>query len=201
MAVLMVIAAISGGGGPIVDTIHQPIARRTCTADCRHRRIIRRWRRTVRPHHGYLLLDRRLRVGPALAHRHRQRLLRRPAVHAEQLARGRRVRLPAPRHPARAEIPGGPAVAPAGLGRLAELLMSTMTGRRRGIDRERMVRDRPRERGLVDVPRRRQSLGDADLVALRAGTAPRLIEVKSTAAHLGRVRPQTPRRPEVSGRG
>jgi Holliday junction resolvase len=51
----------------------------------------------------------------------------------------------------------------------------------RGHDRERAVR-----RLLEDddwfVARAAGSLGDVDLVALRAGNTPRLIEVKSTAA-------------------
>ena len=51
----------------------------------------------------------------------------------------------------------------------------------RGHDRERAVR-----RLLEDddwfVARAAGSLGDVDLVALRAGSRPRLIEVKSTAA-------------------
>jgi Holliday junction resolvase len=52
---------------------------------------------------------------------------------------------------------------------------------RRGHNRERQVRDLL----LSDdwfVTRAAGSLGDADLVALKAGERPRLIEVKSTAA-------------------
>lgn len=56
-----------------------------------------------------------------------------------------------------------------------------MPGSRRGIQRERQVR------ALLEsedwwVCRAAGSLGDADLVALRDGSRPRLIEVKSTAA-------------------
>lgn len=51
----------------------------------------------------------------------------------------------------------------------------------RGHDRERAVRKRLEEEGWW-VTRAAGSLGDADIVALRAGQKPRLIEVKSTAA-------------------
>ena len=51
MTVLLVMLAVSGSG-PVVDTIHEPVARRSCrSATCR---TLRRWRRVIRPHHGYL---------------------------------------------------------------------------------------------------------------------------------------------------
>jgi Holliday junction resolvase len=49
----------------------------------------------------------------------------------------------------------------------------------RGIDRERAVK-RVRESEDYWVARAAGSIGDADLVALRAGELPQLIEVKST---------------------
>jgi len=51
---------------------------------------------------------------------------------------------------------------------------------RRGPQRERAVRDWLLERDWV-VVRAAGSLGEVDLVALKAGQRPRLIEVKSTA--------------------
>lgn len=56
-----------------------------------------------------------------------------------------------------------------------------MVGVSRGIDRERKVRDVLLSEDWW-VCRAAGSLGDADLVALKAGHLPRLIEVKSTAA-------------------
>lgn len=53
-----------------------------------------------------------------------------------------------------------------------------MTGR--GAQRERAVRDLLAEQGWL-VVRAAGSLGCADLLALRAGERPRLVEVKSTA--------------------
>lgn len=50
----------------------------------------------------------------------------------------------------------------------------------RGHDRERRVRDWLTERDWV-VVRAAGSLGEIDLVALKAGETPRLVEVKSTA--------------------
>jgi Holliday junction resolvase len=50
----------------------------------------------------------------------------------------------------------------------------------RGIQRERAVRDWLRDRDWIAF-RAPASLGVADVVALRAGSRPRLIEVKSTA--------------------
>lgn len=50
----------------------------------------------------------------------------------------------------------------------------------RGHDRERRVRDWLLERDWV-VVRAAGSLGEIDLVALKAGETPRLVEVKSTA--------------------
>lgn len=50
----------------------------------------------------------------------------------------------------------------------------------RGIARERKVRDWLQERDWW-VCRAAGSLGDADLVALKAGNRPRMIEVKSSA--------------------
>jgi Holliday junction resolvase len=55
-----------------------------------------------------------------------------------------------------------------------------MKGSRRGISRERQVRLHL-ESSDWWVARAAGSLGDADLVALKAGYQPRLIEVKSTA--------------------
>ena len=51
----------------------------------------------------------------------------------------------------------------------------------RGHQRERAVRDLLRSEDWF-VVRAAGSLGDADLLALRAGSRPRLIEVKSSAA-------------------
>ena len=53
-------------------------------------------------------------------------------------------------------------------------------GGARGIDRERKVRDWLTERDWIAF-RAPASLGVADVVALKAGSRPRLIEVKSTA--------------------
>lgn len=50
----------------------------------------------------------------------------------------------------------------------------------RGIQRERQVRKLLEEQGFW-VSRAAGSLGDADLVALKCGQRPQLIEVKSTA--------------------
>lgn len=50
----------------------------------------------------------------------------------------------------------------------------------RGPQRERAVQDRLQAEGWW-VARAAGSLGDADLVALRSGSAPMLVEVKSTA--------------------
>src|SRR5215207_1221859 len=50
----------------------------------------------------------------------------------------------------------------------------------RGIQRERAVRDWLRDRDWIAL-RAPASLGCADVVALRAGSRPRLVEVKSTA--------------------
>jgi Holliday junction resolvase len=50
----------------------------------------------------------------------------------------------------------------------------------RGIDRERKVRDLLRNEDWLAF-RTPASLGCADVVALRAGSRPRLVEVKSTA--------------------
>jgi Holliday junction resolvase len=52
---------------------------------------------------------------------------------------------------------------------------------RRGIDRERLLKARLEGEDWF-VARAAGSLGDADLVALKVGKRPRLIEVKSTAA-------------------
>ena len=58
--------------------------------------------------------------------------------------------------------------------------MSTMTGhRRRGIERERMVRNRLQAEDWWTC-RAAGSFGNADIVALRDGNRPRLIQVKST---------------------
>lgn len=51
---------------------------------------------------------------------------------------------------------------------------------RRGIQRERQVRDHLRLEGWL-VVRAAGSIGCADLIAIRSGQRPRLIEVKSTA--------------------
>ena len=51
----------------------------------------------------------------------------------------------------------------------------------RGVQRERQVRDKLRDDDWIAF-RAPASLGVADVVALRAGNTPRLIEVKSTAA-------------------
>ena len=53
-------------------------------------------------------------------------------------------------------------------------------GSERGIQRERAVRDLLKERGWLAF-RAPASLGVADVVALKAGSIPRLVEVKSTA--------------------
>ena len=58
--------------------------------------------------------------------------------------------------------------------------MSTMTGSRRGIERERTVRRKLEGEDWI-VFRAAGSIGCADLVALRAGSIPMLVEVKSTA--------------------
>lgn len=50
---------------------------------------------------------------------------------------------------------------------------------RRGIDRERLVAEYLRDRDWM-VVRAAGSFGPADLVALRAGSRPLLVEVKST---------------------
>jgi len=50
----------------------------------------------------------------------------------------------------------------------------------RGIQRERAVRDLLRDQDWIAF-RALASLGCADVIALRAGSRPRLIEVKSTA--------------------
>jgi Holliday junction resolvase len=50
----------------------------------------------------------------------------------------------------------------------------------RGHDRERAIRKLMRDEGWV-VLRAAGSLGVVDLVALRAGMVPRLVEIKSTA--------------------
>lgn len=50
----------------------------------------------------------------------------------------------------------------------------------RGIQRERAVRDLLRDQDWIAF-RAPASLGVADVIALRAGSRPRLIEVKSTA--------------------
>lgn len=55
------------------------------------------------------------------------------------------------------------------------------TGSRRGINRERQVRDLLLSQDWW-VCRAAGSLGDADLVALKAGHKPMLVEVKSTKA-------------------
>lgn len=55
-----------------------------------------------------------------------------------------------------------------------------MSGSQRGIQRERVVRDWHSERDWVAF-RAPASLGCADVIALREGSRPRLIEVKSTA--------------------
>lgn len=55
-----------------------------------------------------------------------------------------------------------------------------MTGSARGPQRERAVRDWLTSRDWV-VVRAAGSLGVVDLVALKAGQRPRLVEVKSTA--------------------
>lgn len=52
---------------------------------------------------------------------------------------------------------------------------------RRGIDRERRLKDRLEGEDWF-VTRAAGSLGDADLVALKVGKRPMLIEVKSTTA-------------------
>ena len=53
MALLMTMVALAAG--PELDTTHpSPRARRTCPAVCRHRRHVRRMRRTVRPYHAKL---------------------------------------------------------------------------------------------------------------------------------------------------
>ena len=65
--------------------------------------------------------DRRLRVRRQLEHQHRQRLLRRPAVHGQHLARVRRQRHAAPGQPGRADRRGQAGPGRAGLGRLARL--------------------------------------------------------------------------------
>jgi Holliday junction resolvase len=51
----------------------------------------------------------------------------------------------------------------------------------RGIQRERQVRDQLRNEDWIAF-RAPASLGVADVVALRAGSTPRMIEVKSTVA-------------------
>src|SRR5450755_3180043 len=56
-----------------------------------------------------------------------------------------------------------------------------MTGSERGIKRERAVRDWHSERDWLAF-RAPASLGCADVIALRDGCRPRLVEVKSTAA-------------------
>lgn len=56
-----------------------------------------------------------------------------------------------------------------------------MSGQRRGHQRERDVRHRLEDEDWW-VSRAAGSIGDADLVALRAGRRPMLLEVKSTAA-------------------
>ena len=56
-----------------------------------------------------------------------------------------------------------------------------MGGSRRGSNRERLVKERLLSRGYW-VARAAASLGDADLVALKAGEPPYLIEVKATTA-------------------
>lgn len=53
-------------------------------------------------------------------------------------------------------------------------------GRERGIQRERAVRDHLRNEDWLAF-RAPASLGCADVVALRDGSRPRLVEVKSTA--------------------
>lgn len=53
-------------------------------------------------------------------------------------------------------------------------------GSKRGIDRERKVRDWLQERDWW-VCRAAGSLGDADLIALKHGHRPLMVEVKSTA--------------------
>ena len=58
--------------------------------------------------------------------------------------------------------------------------MTRGKGSARGIARERKVRDYLLERDYF-VCRAAGSIGDADLVALKAGHRPMLIEVKSTA--------------------
>lgn len=55
-----------------------------------------------------------------------------------------------------------------------------MSASRRGIDRERRVRDLLSSQGWLAF-RAPASLGCADVIALRDGNRPRLIEVKSTA--------------------
>lgn len=55
-----------------------------------------------------------------------------------------------------------------------------MTGSRRGIDRERKLRDLLELDGYWTI-RAAGSLGDVDVVAMRAGAAPLFIEVKSTS--------------------
>jgi Holliday junction resolvase len=57
---------------------------------------------------------------------------------------------------------------------------SSSAGRRRGTQRERAVRDYLASRDWLAF-RAPASLGVADVVALRDGSRPRLIEVKSTA--------------------
>lgn len=71
----------------------------------------------------------------------------------------------------------------------------------RGIDRERRVRD-----WLVDqddpwfVIRAAGSLGVADLVALRAGSRPLLIECKSTVKPFSHFGPDARERMRIAGR-
>ena len=59
-------------------------------------------------------------------------------------------------------------------------MTTTMTGRRRGIDKERMVKGRLQKEDWV-VFRVAGSRGEADLIALRDDKPTRLIQVKSTA--------------------
>lgn len=53
-----------------------------------------------------------------------------------------------------------------------------MTGEKRGRDRELRVADRLRENGCVAY---RLAWGQADVIALKAGVRPLLVQVKSTA--------------------
>jgi hypothetical protein len=74
-----------------------------------------------------------MRIQRPMAHQHRERLLRRPAVQPELVASGRGVRLPAPREQARADVPGCTAFKAGRLGSLAGVWAMTHSGHSEAI--------------------------------------------------------------------